>query len=247
MCTVAYIPGKTGSILASLRDENPARAVALAPAIYRNNEHSYVMCQDPAGGGTWAGFNDSGSAIALLNGAFDAHKSTPPYRMSRGRIVRSLLESTMPVVEWMLMDMDDIEPYTLIVFTERQLFRLTWDGMQKHRTVLDGRTSHIFSSATLYDARAAQVRRDHFDNWMVMDPPVNRLSLMGFFKSLKDRQNGFIIDRSEQMKTLSMSYMELSADNYCYYYYDLQQYQLHTCSLQTDGMNHLQNTEYNEQ
>ena len=247
MCTVAFIPGKSGSILASLRDENPARAAALAPAIYHEGEHGYVMCEDPAGGGTWAGFNDTGSAIALLNGAFEAHKPAPPYRMSRGRIVRSLLASTMPVVEWMLADMDEIEPYTLIVFTDGRLFRLTWDGVEKHRLALDERTSHIFSSATLYDAAAAQMRRDHFENWMVMDPPVNRLSLMGFFKNVKDMQNGFIIDRGERMKTLSMSYMELSTENYSYYYYDLQRYEMHTCSLQTHGMNHLQNTEYNEQ
>lgn len=228
MCTMVYIPYGGTSILASLRDESPLRYPAEPPAVFDGAETRYIMPLDPQGGGSWAGVNDGMSAVILLNGAFEKHVSSPPYRMSRGVIVKGILDSKMPVLEWMLMPMDDIEPHTLIVLSDGQLFRLTWDGAQKHRIALDTTIHHIFSSATLYNEEARLNRQHLFDNWIAMRPPVNQLSLLNFFNSVEDKNNGFIIDRDGKMKTLSYSFISLDKESPVFHYYDLRKYQFYS-------------------
>jgi len=231
MCTILYAPTGKSSFIASLRDESPMRTHALAPAAYDGNEMRYVMPLDPTGGGTWVGYNELGTAIVLMNGGFARHTPHPPYRMSRGIIVRTLLDARMPVVEWMLMPMEDIEPYTLIVFAEGKLFRLTWDGKEKSRQALDETTPHIFSSSTLYDENARNMREGYFRNWIAMNPPLDKLSILNFFQSLKDTQNGFIMNRDEIVRTLSYSFICMDKAGYSFHYYDLLKYQFHITTL----------------
>jgi uncharacterized protein with NRDE domain len=231
MCTVLFAPTGKSSLIASLRDESPRRVGALVPAAYEGNEMRYVMPLDPTGGGSWVGYNEAGAVVVLLNGAFEKHIPAPPYRLSRGIIVRTLLDSRMPVVEWMLMPMENIEPYTLIVFSDGKLFRLAWDGKEKSRQPLDETTTHIFSSATLYDKEAKSMRENYFRNWIAMNPPLDKLSILSFFQSLKDTQNGFIMNRNELVQTLSYSFICMDPDGYSFHYYDLQKYQFHTTTL----------------
>ena len=231
MCTVVYVPDGEKRILASLRDESPLRPPAIPPRVIDEDEVTYIMPIDPYGNGSWVGFNDNRSAIILLNGAFIKHKHNPPYEMSRGLIVRKLLANKMPVIEWMLTPMEGLEPYTLVVFTDGQLFRLTWDGEKKYRETLDKNASHIFSSSTLYEMETAKNRKDYFDDWIAMRPPINRLSLLNFFNSVDDQTNGFIIDRPGSVKTLSYSYIELGQTESTICYYDLLKFEVHISSL----------------
>ena len=46
MCTVVYIPSKSASYFASLRDENPARATAIAPVLNSENSVKYISPVD---------------------------------------------------------------------------------------------------------------------------------------------------------------------------------------------------------
>lgn len=224
MCTMVYVPNDGAPVLASLRDESPQRSAANPPAIFDDGELRFIMPLDPHGGGSWVGVNERGSTIVLLNGAYEKHVPQPPYRTSRGLILRKLLGSEMPVVEWLLMSMDEIEPYTLVIFTDGKLFRLTWDGYQKHRQVLDVSVHHIFSSATLYDENARKARVDHFENWMVMRPPVTKLSLLNFFNSIQDKDNGFIIDRGGVVRSLSYSFISAGKYSPVFDHYDLRKY-----------------------
>lgn len=231
MCTVVFIPNKKGGYFASLRDESPKRPMALTPSINEKNGVKYSAPADALAGGTWVGFNEMGNVIILLNGGFENHKKAKNYQKSRGLIVKELLSSEMPVIDWQLMDLAHIEPFTLIVWSEKLLFQLVWDGKTNHRNRLDSSIAHIFSSATLYNNESKVKREDLFSNWLAMNPPITKLSLLRFFQSFDDKQNGFIINRNEEMKTLSYSFIELNENEITMSYYDLERYIYQSASL----------------
>jgi hypothetical protein len=122
------------------------------------------------------------------------------------------------------MELEDIEPFTLIVWADKNLFQLVWDGTRKYRTLLDSKKSHIWSSATLYNTEAKAKRSEVFQNWIAMDPPITKLSLLNFFKSHTDTNNGYIINRDELCKTLSYTFVELFREEAEISYYDLIDY-----------------------
>jgi hypothetical protein len=112
------------------------------------------------------------------------------------------------------------------------LFQLIWDGEKKHRITLEADKPHIWSSATLYDAGARAKREELFQNWIVMDPPVSKVSLLNFFKQFNDTQNGFLVNRNNKIKTLSYTFIESNIDNKAVVnYYDLQAYSHHTSTI----------------
>ncbi len=230
MCTVVYIPGNDKQFFASLRDESPLRSKAIVPHKYTENNVIFLSPVDSQAGGSWIGVNTYGIIIILLNGGLENHEKRKSYRKSRGLVVKELLLSPMPVIEWSLMKLDGIEPFTLIIAAEKNLFRLVWDGEQKHRINLDKERPHIFSSSTLYNAQARAQRQEAFENWIAMNPPVTKLSLLNFFNSSTDKQNGFLIDRDGKLKTLSYTFVEIDPQvSAVMDYYNLQNY-THTSS-----------------
>lgn len=208
MCTVLYAPVGRSCIVASLRDESPLRTPALPPAVFQGSDTRYILPLDPAGGGSWVGVNDRGAAVVLMNGAFGRHIPAPPYRHSRGTIVRDLLDSLSPAVRWKDMPMEGVEPYSLILAHEGTLVRCTWDGHARHFQTFDPSAPHIFSSAMLYDDAARTTRQQLFDAWLLTTPAFDIRSVFGFFSRVDDRENGFLIDRGV-VGTLSYSYVSL--------------------------------------
>lgn len=211
MCTVVFIPVKDGYHFASLRDERPLRLQAIVPSFIHGNSN-YIAPVDPSGGGTWAGVNDNGNVIILLNGGFQNHTKKNSYAKSRGKIVTELLADNMPVIEWNLMNLNDVEPFTLIVWSEEKLFQLVWDGCQKHRINLSKAAAHIWSSATLYGETAKNYRTALFNKWMSTSKKITKLSLLNFFNTHNDAHNGFLMTRDEKIKTLSYTFITLGKD-----------------------------------
>ena len=220
MCTVLFIPSNGRYLFVSLRDEDPFRAKANNPQIYEGENYRYLAPVDPKAGGTWAGINSYGNVMILLNGGFEKHKPAGQYRKSRGLIVKELLQSVYPVVEWSLMDMGGIEPYTLITWSENNLFQLVWDGHSKHRMILDTQQPAIWSSATLYTPEAKEKRSQLFDQWVHDQPFIDHKTVMKFFQSFKDYENGFLMHRSASLRTLSYSFIELQPSVQAIYHYD---------------------------
>ncbi len=225
MCTVVYIPDNNKVFFASLRDENPLRPTAISPEVFVVNDITVLAPKDTLGGGTWLGINDYKNVSILLNGGFKKHKLKEQYRKSRGLIVLELLSSKTPMVDWELMNLEEIEPFTLLVWCDKNMFHLVWDGNQKHRFKLDSTVPHIFSSSTLYNTEAQTNRKKLFQNWIATNPDISKRSLLNFFKSAIDTENGFIINRKEKIKTLSFSFIEINNNtNAELNYYDLQNF-----------------------
>jgi uncharacterized protein with NRDE domain len=233
MCTVIFIHRDKEIYFGSLRDESPKRPRAAKPEISELNGVSFLSPQDAKAGGTWIGVSSTGNVIVLLNGGFENHQRKNYYRKSRGLIVSELLASEMPVVEWNLIDMEDIEPFTLIVWSDNNLFQLVWDGSQRHRIRLDETLPYIWSSSTLYNLEVKAKREELFQNWIAMNPPFSKLSLLNFFKSHSDAENGFIMNRMEITKTLSFSFIELRPNNDAVMsYYDFSNYSYSTATIE---------------
>lgn len=161
-------------------------------------------------GGTWLGINDYKNVVILLNGGFEKHSHQNDYRKSRGLIVTDLLNTVTPLNDWVVLDLDSIEPFTLMVWSGGLLNHLVWDGIAKHQKELDVSLPHILSSSTLYKSESKEKRAFLFQNWMATHPAISSASLLDFFKSFSDSENGFIMNRNEKVKTLSYSFIELS-------------------------------------
>jgi hypothetical protein len=232
MCTVVFVPGDTEHSFASLRDESPLRPKALPPRKFTSNNVEYISTNDPLAGGTWIGVNEFGNVIILLNGAFEKHQRKSTYIKSRGLIVSELLASEMPVIDWNLMNLNGVEPFTLVVWSEDNLFELVWDGKEKFRKRLNNDIPHIWSSSTLYTNESKKNRDELFKNWIAMKPPINKLSLLNFLNSYSENDNGFIMNRNEKVKTLSYSFIEYKIkESSTLNYFDLQSYTQHKKSI----------------
>lgn len=236
MCTVAFMPYNNKFYFASLRDESPKRQQALPPTIYSVDGIEVVAPLDGQASGTWVGTNAFGNIVILLNGAFKNHVRTNNYRLSRGIIVKELLQKKKPVLVWQKMDLHNIEPFTLVVWQQQKLYELVWDGLQKHWQPLPTTQPHIWSSSTLYNANAKQQRKAVFQQWWATEPPVSKQSMLSFFQSVKDEQNGFLINRSPTMKTLSFTFLtQDDASTTCFYHDFLNA----TCSTKLLALKHL--------
>lgn len=213
MCTVIFIPKGDSFYFASLRDESPLRPVAWTPSIRELSGVQILSPMDAKAGGTWIGISAWGNIIILLNGGFENHTKTAQYRKSRGEIVTALLAAAAPVEDWEKMDLENIEPFTLVVWMQHQLYQLVWDGMNKHQLKLETDKPYIWSSATLYNSAAKLKRNELFNNWITLNMPVSSASLMEFFKSHMDNENGFLMNRNDCTRTLSYSFVELQKNN----------------------------------
>ncbi len=210
MCTVVFLPNNGQFCFASLRDESPLRQAALVPSIYTKHHTKFIAPLDAQAGGTWVGTNEFGNVIILLNGGFENHIRQVNYRKSRGLIVKELLAVAAPVSNWLEMDLTNIEPFTLVVFSDNNLYQLVWDGQIKHSVSLDATQPYLWSSATLYNSAAKAKRKQLFKQWLSLHPEVSNQSILSFFQSVNDTTNGFLINRSATMQTLSYSYINVA-------------------------------------
>jgi uncharacterized protein with NRDE domain len=220
MCTVIYLPQKDGPMFVSSRDENPAR-LTFAPKIRLQRDVNILCPQDEEKGGTWIGTNEKGSAVILLNGGFENHVRAGSYKQSRGTIVSGLLAETDIVNAWNCQTLLDIEPFTLVVWYANRLYQLTWDGRAKHTQQMNAQKPMIWSSSTLYDAQAKALRATWFNEILDKRFEVNEETLFNFLHQHNDRQNGFVMHRSDVLRTISISIMRFKIDNVQFIYHNL--------------------------
>ena len=128
MCTVTYLPLNHQSwLLTSNRDESPLRP-ALIPAVYEAGQDNRLLYpMDPLAGGTWIAVSGKARAGCVLNGAFERHDRKPPYRKSRGLILLDLFAHNDVDVFFRDYDLDNIEPFTMVVINDARVYDFRWD------------------------------------------------------------------------------------------------------------------------
>lgn len=223
MCTVSYIPTETGFILTSNRDEKVIRPTDI-PKNYHIKGSHLIFPKDLQSGGTWIALSPNESRIAcLLNGAFENHTKKRSYKLSRGQV---LLDSfVFPNAELFqaFMDFHDIEPFTLIMFENKSTPRLTelrWDGDQKHITKLDTSKTKIWSSATLYNQEIRQLREQHFQEWLQLNPPQEILDFHRGSMGI-NKENDIMMERENDLKTVSITQITQDNKGFSFKYIDL--------------------------
>jgi len=206
MCTVSFVAANDKIIITSNRDEAVLRP-ALKPAEYIVNGRKILFPKDPQAGGTWFATNEKSDVIVLLNGAAEKHKHLFTYRKSRGLIVLDLISSESAIQTWSEIDLDNIEPFTLVLFESGKLYQLRWDFSEKETVVLNTAKNYVWSSSTLYPNEIREKRSQWFYSFLETKSDVNENEMFNFHRYTEDKnpENGLVIDRDGQLKTLSIT------------------------------------------
>jgi hypothetical protein len=232
MCTVSFVFSKGKTILTHNRDEKVARPSAIEPQKYSVNNKNIYFPKDQKAGGTWYAVAESGTILVLLNGADEKHQLKPFYRKSRGLIVLDLISSNSPIDEWNSIDLSDIEPFTIVLFQNKKLYQLRWNEVEKSTLNLDVNQNHIWSSSTLYPKEIREHRVELFKIFIVSNE-ISAEKLFQFHRYTKedDSENGLIINRNGELKTLSITQTVIQENKIVLSYHDLQNQQEFTNSI----------------
>lgn len=205
MCTVTYFPLRNKTVLTSNRDEKPYRS---AQEIHC--EKGIFYPKDPAKNGTWFAVSKSGNAIVLLNGAFKNHQRKADYRKSRGIIVLDVIDKENIFKSLELIDLENIEPFTLVIFQKNELTEFRWNGTEKHFKKLDINQAYIWSSATLYDDEAQEKRNTIFKEFLENQTTSEEKIWDFHHQKTDDLENGITIKRQNTIQTISTTQLVIS-------------------------------------
>ncbi len=223
MCTVSFVKTAEKVIITSNRDESVIRLNAIHPKNYKVNNKNVIYPKDRKAGGTWYVVDDKGTVIVLLNGADEKHQVQPSYRKSRGLIVLDIIGSTSPKECWATIDLENIEPFTLVLYQEGDLYQLRWDGVIKQTLSLDVNQKHIWASATLYPKEIRTKRAALFHSFLDEKQLVTEAEMYQFHRYTEEDnpENGLVINRNNVMKTLSITQSIVQQNKVAIKHYDL--------------------------
>jgi len=158
MCTVTFVPKRSGCLVAMNRDDLRSRERALAPEV-RTVGSTQAVYPMEIGGGTWCGANAHGLIFTLLNW----HVAKGTKQRTRGEVIPSVLPcSNLQDVESKLEQMrfDGMLPFRLIGFStvEKAIREWRWNGTMLAQISHSWKLGHWFSSG-MSDECAESTRR----------------------------------------------------------------------------------------
>jgi uncharacterized protein with NRDE domain len=213
MCTVSFVRVNDAVIITSNRDEHIQRENAAAPGFHQLQNKKIIFPKDTMAGGTWFAAADNGVVAVLLNGAFQKHIAQPPYRKSRGLVLLEIIEADHPLFFFKTLSLDNIEPFTIVLYQPGLLHELRWDGNDKHEKALDITGNYIWSSSTLYSDEVIEHRKNLFERFIHSAGAVTAETVHDFHASNNgDTENGFVISRQTGMKTFSITQAVVQSD-----------------------------------
>lgn len=222
MCTVTFIPQKEGFILTSNRDESAARSPQNLTRIEQEGIE-LIFPRDTTAGGTWIAISETNRMVCVLNGAFEKHKHRPPYSRSRGIMVLDFFKYQNAQSFFEEYDFAGMEPFTMIIFDEGDLFEFRWDEHSSHILPLNNKKYYIWSSATLYPAEIQLKRKKWFDDWLLNRKDFSLSEITNFHKNggEKDPWNGFLMNRLNVVQTVSITNIVKTPNEMEMIYHDL--------------------------
>jgi uncharacterized protein with NRDE domain len=222
MCTVSFVNSNGKIIITSNRDEQVARP-AVEPSNYLVNQKKLFFPKDPKAGGTWYVVDDVSNVLVLLNGAEKKHQHHPPYKKSRGLIVLDIFSSDSAISTWQTINLDNIEPFTLVLFQDQKLYQLRWNGTEKSKQELNTNQNHIWSSSTLYSKDISEQRANWFSTFLNNKPQITFQEMFRFhrYTEPENPQHGLIINRNDTLKTLSITQTVIEQNKITVMHHDL--------------------------
>lgn len=195
--------------MTSNRDEAPGRnAIGLRHEPHGGHELIYPV--DPGAGGSWFCISNHDRVACLLNGAYHPFIQDPKYTLSRGKVLLDLAVSDSIEDFLKYYDLSKTAPFTTAIASANKLRELIWDGTKTHVTELDPGKIAFWSSVTLYPEPVRIWRKSLFENWASLRNEFDQDSIMHFhqYGSKDDPWNGFVMNREERVKTLSITSAE---------------------------------------
>ena len=208
MCTVTYIPQPEGGFLfTSNRDEAPSRSSKEISSKQLENDVEIHFPKDAKAGGTWIAVSNDNRLICVLNGAFDRHEHQPPYRLSRGIMALEFFEYESAIDFFEGYEFKGMEPFTLVIIDNGNLFDFRWDGKETFMSMLDNASCHIWSSSMLYPLEIKEKREALFNNWLSTKKSISKEDIMDFHHNGKvgDPKYDLIMNRGNLVRTVSIT------------------------------------------
>jgi hypothetical protein len=195
----------------------------MAPVMKEYNGKKIIYPADGDAGGTWIAMKENGDAVVLLNGAFICHNAEPPYRKSRGLILLDIFSEDRPSVAFTKAELQDIEPFTVVLLESNCLFEFRWDGNEKFCRQLSINRPHIWSSSTLYDGLMIKKREQWFAKFLNENPQPTQKDVLSFhqFAGDGDKANDLLMTRSGIYTTVSVTGIQLTKDRGIMCYFDV--------------------------
>lgn len=233
MCTVTFIPVEDKYFITSNRDEKNARKLAVAPTVYQFESGKILFPKDGDMGGSWIASHENGNAAVLLNGAFEKHIPRPPYRLSRGKIFLHVIASENPATRFDNVNLDRVEPFTLILFEKGDLYECRWDGIMKYFKPLKSHQPYIWSSVTLYEEQAIRKRESWFTSFLNENPNLSQEKILHFHHFTGDGNKDYDLrmKRGELYSTVSITGISLSTDRVNMKYHDLREQKMYETEI----------------
>jgi uncharacterized protein with NRDE domain len=223
MCTVSFVCNNDAIIITSNRDEKIIRPSAIPPKNYILNGKNIIYPKDPKAGGTWYVVDEKGTVLVLLNGADEKHEVKLPYRKSRGLIVLEMISSVSSKEFWDEIDLNNIEPFTLVLFQNKQLFQLRWNGTEKSSLDLDSNKNYVWSSSTLYSKEIREQRAKWFYTFLDANSEITDPKMLDFhrYTEADNIEHGLVINRNNETKTLSITQSVIEKNKVTIHHLDL--------------------------
>lgn len=219
-------------VITSNRDEKTTRPAAIEPKQEMIQGRNIVFPKDPMAGGTWFATSEQGNTGVLLNGAFEKHISKDKYVKSRGLILLDIISHANPLEYLQVIDLKNIEPFTLILFAYNVLIEFRWDEERKHFQEKDIQGNYIWSSSTLYAKEIRETREKMFHEFISREKHLNEVSIKNFHNNNEnDFENGFIINRNNQVKTFSITQAVYDKNEIQFFHNNLLNHKIHLLNL----------------
>tara|TARA_R110000796_G_scaffold183498_2_gene300018 strand:- start:97300 stop:98004 length:705 start_codon:yes stop_codon:yes gene_type:complete len=201
MCTVSYIPKNEGYIVTFNRDESEARSTEHPKKRILNNGLLITAPKDLVKGGTWIAIDDNGRTACLLNGGFTKHIPKKKYRISRGYLVINAFEAANFSDFLSNLFLEDMEPFTLLLFEPKIIQQLVWDGHTINSSKLPIESKHLWSSSTLFTPEEHSTKLNYLMEALEDNSSDSEqiLKIHG-----KENKTPFVIDR-KTVKTVSIT------------------------------------------
>jgi hypothetical protein len=210
MCTVTFIPFGNTTFITSNRDESPSRQSTGLTSRHSLDGPSIHYPLDVESSGSWIALADTGRSICLLNGGFVPFIPNPPYRMSRGQVVMDAAAAPAILSFVENYNLEGVAPFTLLIYEQNFFVQTVWDGFKRHVSELSISQPQLWSSVTLYPPEVRAWRNEIFNQWISDRQTFDRESIMAFHCLKKgDAINDFVMNRSDIVKTLSVTSIQL--------------------------------------
>jgi uncharacterized protein with NRDE domain len=223
MCTVTFIPRDTAYLITSNRDESNLRKPASFPAREKLGRVTCLFPRDGEAGGSWIGTDSKGRTGCLMNGAFKPHVRELPYRKSRGKVFLDAF-GALDVIDFLdKYDFKGIEPFTLIWAEPDRLFEVRWDGSSMHRLKMNAGQPHIWASATLYESKWQEKRKEWFSKFLSCNNKVRPADIRKFHKTAGNEfpEYGLLMKRGPILQTVSITTVQVATSESRIFYENL--------------------------